>query len=217
MIAPLVPYAIRGVVFYQGEANVHREAQYRALFPALIADWRRAWGNDLPFLYVQIAPHQDMTPELRDAQLATFQRTPGTAMAVTIDVGDAKDIHPPHKQAVGARLALAARALAYDEKVEYSGPVFEAMKLKGAKVTLTFTHTGGGLWAKAGPLRGFTVAGADGTFHAARAEIRGKTVVVTCDGIGRPVVVRYGWANVPDGNLFNKAGLPASPFRTDRD
>jgi sialate O-acetylesterase len=215
MLAPLAPYAIRGVVFYQGEANVHREQQYRALFPALITDWRRAWGQDLPFLFVQIAPHQDMTPELRDAQLATVLHTPRTAMAVTIDVGDAKDIHPPHKQAVGARLALAARALAYGEKLEYAGPVFDAMKVKGARVTLTFTHLGGGLVAKGGPLKGFTVAGTDGAFHPARAEIRGKAVVVIGDGVAEPVAVRYGWANVPDGNLFNKAGLPASPFRTD--
>jgi sialate O-acetylesterase len=214
MIAPLVPYAIRGVIWYQGEANVHRESQYRALFPALIADWRRAWGTDLPFLFVQIAPHADMTPELRDAQLATWLHTPKTAMAVTIDVGDAKDIHPPHKQAVGARLALAARALAYGEKLEYSGPVFNTLKVKGAKATLTFTHLGGGLVAKGGPLKGFTVAGADGAFHPARAEVRGKTVVVASDAVAQPVAVHYGWANVPEGNLFNKAGLPASPFRT---
>lgn len=215
MIGPLVPYAIRGVIFYQGEANVHRERQYRALFPALIADWRRAWGQEFPFLFVQIAPFADMTPELRDAQLATFEHTPKTAMAVTIDVGDAKDIHPPHKQAVGARLALAARALAYGERLEYSGPIFAAVKIKGAKATLTFTHVGGGLVAKGGPLEGFTVAGADGAFHPARAEIRGKTVVVSSDAVPQPAVVRYGWANVPEGNLFNKAGLPASPFRTD--
>jgi sialate O-acetylesterase len=215
MIGPLVPYAIRGVIFYQGEANVHRERQYRSLFPALIADWRRAWGTDFPFLFVQIAPFADMTPELRDAQLATFEHTPKTAMAVTIDVGDPKDIHPPHKQAVGARLALAARALAYGERLEYSGPVFDAMKVKGTKATLTFTHVGGGLVAKNGPLKGFTVAGADGVFHAARAELRGKTVVVSSDAVLQPVAVRYGWANVPDGNLFSKAGLPASPFRTD--
>lgn len=215
MMAPMVPYAIRGVIWYQGEANVHRETQYRTLFPALIADWRRAWGTDLPFLFVQIAPHADMTPELRDAQLATWLHTPKTAMAVTIDVGDAKDIHPTHKQAVGARLALAARALAYGEKLEYSGPAFDRLKVKGAKATLTFSHLGGGLVAKGGALEGFTVAGADGAFHPARAEIRGKTVVVTGDAVPRPVAVRYGWANVPDGNLFNRAGLPASPFRTD--
>jgi sialate O-acetylesterase len=215
MIAPLVPYAIRGVVWYQGEANVHREEQYRTLFPALIADWRRAWDQEFPFLFVQIAPHDDMTPELRDAQLATWLHTPGTAMAVTIDVGEAKDIHPPHKQAVGARLALAARALAYGERLEYSGPVFEGLTIKGHKAMLTFTHTGGGLVSKGGPLKGFTIAGEAGVFHPARAEIRGKTLVLTSEAVPEPIAVRYGWANVPEGNLFNKNGLPASPFRTD--
>jgi sialate O-acetylesterase len=215
MIAPLLPYAIRGVIWYQGEANVRREEQYRSLFPATIADWRKGWGTDLPFLFVQIAPFREMTPELREAQLLTWQHTPRTAMVVTTDCGDANDIHPPHKQAVGARLALAARALAYGERIEYSGPVFDALKVKGGKATLTFTHTGSGLVAKGGPLKGFAVAGTDGTFHPARAEIRGKTVVVTGGAVPKPVAVRYGWANVPDGNLFNKAGLPASPFRTD--
>ena len=215
MIAPLLPYAIRGVIWYQGEANIRREQQYRSLFPTTIADWRRAWGQDLPFLFVQIAPFREMTPELREAQLLTWQQTPKTAMVVTTDCGDANDIHPPHKQPVGARLALAARALAYGEHLEYSGPVFEAVKIKGSKATLTFTHVGNGLLAKGGPLKGFTIAGADKLFHPARAEIRGKTVVVTSDAASQPVAVRYGWANVPEGNLFNKTGLPASPFRTD--
>ena len=215
MIAPLLPYAIRGVIWYQGEANLRRERQYRSLFPATIADWRQAWGTDLPFLFVQIAPFREMTPELREAQLLTWQHTPKTAMVVTTDCGDANDIHPPHKQVVGARLALAARALAYGEKLEYSGPVFDTLKLKGAKATLTFTHTGGGLVAKGGPLKGFAVAGTTGVFHPARAEIRGKSVVLTSDAVPEPVSVRYGWANVPNGNLFNKTGLPASPFRTD--
>jgi sialate O-acetylesterase len=215
MIAPLLPYAIRGVIWYQGEANVRREQQYRSLFPATIADWRQAWGTDLPFLFVQIAPFREMTPELREAQLLTWRHTPKTAMVVTTDCGDANDIHPPHKQVVGARLALAARALAYGERIEYSGPVFEAIKVKGAKATLTFTHAGSGLIAKGGHLKGFVLAGTDGTFHPARAEIRGKTVVVTSEAVSTPLAVRYGWANVPEGNLFNKAGLPASPFRTD--
>jgi len=216
MIAPLLPYAIRGVIWYQGEANVRREQQYRSLFPALIADWRQAWGGQqFPFLFVQIAPHHDMTPEIRDAQLAAWQHTQKTAMVVTMDIGDANDIHPTHKQPVGARLALAARALAYGERLEYSGPVFDAMKVKSGKVTLQFTHVAGGLIAKGGPLKGFTLAGADKVFHAAKAEIRGKTVVVTSEEVREPVAVRYGWANVPEGNLFNKAGLPASPFRTD--
>jgi sialate O-acetylesterase len=218
MIAPLVPYAIRGVVWYQGEANVHREQQYRSLFPALIADWRQAWGEgDFPFLFVQIAPHHDMTPELRDAQLWAWQHTPKTAMAVTIDCGDANDIHPTHKQPVGARLALAARALAYGERLEYVGPVFDGMKVAGHKATLRFTHVAGGLVAKGGPLKGFSAAGADKVFHPARAQIRGNTVVVNSDAVAQPVAIRYGWANVPEGNLFNKAGLPASPFRTDAD
>jgi sialate O-acetylesterase len=215
MIAPLLPYAIAGVIWYQGEANVNRARQYRTLFPALIADWRRAWGRDFPFLFVQIAPNHDMTPELREAQLLAWQHTAKTAMIVTTDCGDANDIHPPHKQPVGARLSLAARALAYGEKLEYSGPAFDAMKVSGPKSVLSFTHLGAGLVAKGDPLKGFTIAGADGLFHPARAVIRGKTVVVTGEAVPKPVAVRYGWANVPEGNLFNKAGLPASPFRTD--
>ncbi len=216
MIAPLQPYAIRGVVWYQGESNVRREKQYRTLFPALIADWRRTWGQgEFPFLFVQIAPHRDMTPELREAQLLVWQHTPNTAMAVTLDVGDANDIHPTRKQEVGARLALAARALAYGERLEYAGPVYESLQVKDGRATLTFTHLGGGLVAKGGPLKGFTVAGADKVFHPAKAEIHGKTLVVTSDAVSEPVAVRYAWAAVPEGNLFNKAGLPASPFRTD--
>jgi sialate O-acetylesterase len=215
MIAPLLPYAIRGVVWYQGEANVHRELQYRTLFPATIADWRQAWGQELPFLFVQIAPHRDMTPEIREAQLLAWEHTSKTAMVVTMDCGDANDIHPTHKQPVGTRLALAARALAYGEHIEYSGPLFDSMKVQGGKVALHFTHLGGGLVAKGGPLSGFTMAGADKAFHPARAEIRGKTVVLSSESVQQPVAVRYGWANVAEGNLFNKAGLPASPFRTD--
>jgi len=216
MIAPLLPYAIRGVIWYQGESNVHREQQYRALFPALIADWRRAWGQgDFPFLFVQIAPHREMTPEIREAQLFAWQSTPNTAMAVTTDCGDAEDIHPTRKQPVGARLALAARALAYGEHLEYSGPVFESMHVKGGQVTVRFTHLGSGLVVRNGSLKGFTVAGSDNVFHAAKAVLRGQDVVVKSPAVPRPVSVRYGWANVPVGNLFNKAGLPASPFRTD--
>lgn len=216
MIVPLQPYAIRGVIWYQGEANVGRERQYRALFPALIADWRRAWGEgDFPFLFVQIALFRDMTPEIREAQFLTWQRVPNTAMAVTIDCGDANDIHPTHKQPVGARLALAARAIAYGENLEYSGPAFDSLQIEGGHAVLRFTHVGGGLVAKDGSLIGFTLAGADKVFHPASAVIEGNTVVVTSAAVPQPVAVRYGWANVPEGNLFNAAGLPASPFRTD--
>ena len=218
MVAPLLPYAMRGVIWYQGESNVGRERQYRTLFPAMIADWRRAWGEGgFPFLFVQIAPYLGNTPEIREAQLLTLQHTTNTAMAVTIDCGDANDIHPPHKQPMGARLALAARALAYGEKLEYSGPLFESMKTKGSKAILRFTHIGGGLVAKDGPLQGFAVAGENRVFHPAQAEIHGKTIVVHSAAVAKPVAVRYGWANVPEGNLFNRAGLPASPFRTDTD
>jgi sialate O-acetylesterase len=218
MIAPLVPYGIRGVIFYQGESNAGRAREYRTLFPGLIAGWREAWGQgDFPFLFVQVAPFNEMPPEIREAQLIAWQHTSKTAMAVTTDCGDAHDIHPAHKQPVGARLALAARALAYGEALEYAGPVFDSMKVRGDKAVLQFTHLGGGLVANGGPLKGFVVAGADKVFHAAQAEIRGKTVVVTSKLVAHPVAVRYGWANVPDGNLFNRASLPASPFRTDVD
>ncbi len=218
MIAPLLPYALRGVIWYQGEANVGRERQYRALFPAMIADWRQAWGlGDFPFLFVQIAPYKTMSPEIREAQVLSWQRTKNTAMAVTIDCGDANDIHPANKKPVGARLALAARALAYGEKLEYSGPVYESLQVKGAEAILNFTHLGGGLVAKDGALKGFTIAGADKVFRLAQAEIRGDTVLVSATGVNQPVAVRYGWANVPEGNLFNQAGLPASPFRTNVD
>ena len=218
MIAPLLPYAIRGAIWYQGESNVGRERQYRTLFPTMIADWRHAWGEgDFPFLFVQIAPYHGNSPEIREAQLLSWQNTTNTAMVVTIDCGDANDIHPPRKQPMGARLALAARAIAYGEKLEYSGPVFQSMKIEGSEVVLRFTHPGGGLVAKDGPLKGFTIAGADKIFHPAQAEIRGQTIVVASDVVSRPVAVRYGWANVPEGNLFNRAGLPASPFRTDVD
>ncbi len=138
-------------------------------------------------------------------------------MAVTIDCGDANDIHPAHKQPMGARLALAARALAYGEKIEYSGPIFDSMKIDGTNAVLHFTHLGGGLVAQDGELKGFTIAGADRVFHPARAKIVGGTVVVNSAEVPQPVAVRYGWANVPEGNLFNRAGLPASPFRTDVD
>ncbi len=218
MISPLVPYALRGVIWYQGENNVGRERQYRTLFPALIADWRRAWGQgDFPFLFVQIAPFVALTPELREAQLLTSQHVKNTAMVVTADCGEAHDIHPANKPPVGARLALAARALAYGERIEYSGPVFDSMRTDGANAILRFTHLGGGLVAKDGDLKGFTVAGADKVFHPAQARISGDTVFVRSAEVPRPVAVRYGWANVPDVNLFNRAGLPASPFRTDVD
>jgi sialate O-acetylesterase len=215
-IAPLIPYAIKGVIWYQGESNNQKPFEYRTLFPRLIADWREKWGQgDFPFLFVQIAPYKADVPELREAQFLTWKKTPNTAMAVTVDVGDANDIHPRQKEPVGQRLALAARALVYGEKIEYSGPEYDSMKVDKNRVILNFKHIGSGLVAKDGPLKGFTIAGGDKKFVEAKAEIQGDTVVVTSDQISSPVAVRYGFTNIPDGNLWNKEGLPASTFRTD--
>jgi sialate O-acetylesterase len=184
----------------------------------MIADWRRGWGgDDFPFLFVQIAPHQDMGPEIREAQFLTLAKSPNTAMAVTTDVGDAQDIHPARKSPVGARLALAARTLAYGEELEYSGPLYEGVRIEHGAAVVSFTHVGAGLVARNGDLKGFTIAGADGKFVPARAEIQGATVKVWSDKVPSPKAVRYGWANVPDVNLFNADGLPASPFRSDDD
>ncbi len=219
MIAPLLPYAMRGVIWYQGESNAllyERAIQYRQLMPLLIADWRKNWGGqDFPFLFVQIAPYRDMVPEIREAQFLTLKKSPNTALVVTTDAGDANDIHPKQKQPVGERLALAARALAYGEKIEYSGPLYDSMQVAGNRATVNFSHIGSGLDAKDGPLKGFTIAGEDKKFVPAMAVIQGKTVVLSSDAVAKPVAVRYGWATVPDVNLINKEGLPASPFRTD--
>ena len=221
MIVPLQPFPIKGVIWYQGESNDdsnQRARQYRSLFPLLINDWRQHWGiGKFPFLFVQIAPYSQMTPEIREAQLLTLKKVRDTAMVVITDAGDANNIHPADKQTVGARLALAARAVAYHEQTEYSGPLFQSAKTNGRRVSLRFTHIGGGLVAKGGPLKGFTIAGADKRFVPASAEIVGDRVVVTSDQVNAPVAVRYGWSNVPDVNLYNQAGLPASPFRTDVD
>lgn len=224
MIAPLAPYAIQGAIWYQGESNAGRSFQYRTLLPAMIKNWRETFGQgDFPFLIVQIAPYEAIVrepsdsiwAEIRDSQLHVSQQVPKTALAVTTDVGDERDIHPRRKEPVGARLALAARALAYGENVDYSGPLYDSMSVADGKVRLRFKHLGGGLVAKDGPLTGFTIAGEDKKFHAADAVIDGDTVVVSSASVPAPVAVRYGWAAYPVVNLWNKAGLPASPFRTD--
>ncbi len=218
MIAPLLPYAIKGAIWYQGESNASKAKQYRTLFPAMIADWRAKWKQgDFPFFFVQIAPFNGQPPEIREAQFLTLAKSKNTAMAVTTDVGNATNIHPTQKEPVGQRLALAARTLVYGEKIEYSGPVYQEMKVQGDKAAISFTHVGGGLVAKDGDLKGFTIAGADGKFVPAKAEIKGTNVIVSAEGMTAPKSVRYGWANVPDVNLFNKEGIPASPFRTDVD
>jgi sialate O-acetylesterase len=229
MIAPLIPYTMAGVIWYQGESNANQGLgyQYRKLFPALIQDWRRAWAaGDFPFLFVQLANvdteyirsrlgTSGTYPELREAQLMTLS-LPNTAMAVTIDIGDPNNLDPADKQDVAHRLAIAAEALVYGRKVVYSGPLYESMNIEGPSVRLHFKYVDGGLVAKGGSLRTFEIAGDDQKFVPATAEISGDTVVVrsAAGKVLRPVAVRYGWASNPACNLYNKAGLPASPFRT---
>jgi sialate O-acetylesterase len=223
MIAPLIPFAIRGAIWYQGESNAGRAWEYRTLFPEMIRNWREDWGQgNFPFLFVQLAPFMAIEPtpkesawaELRDAQLLTLTASPNTGQAVITDLGDEKDIHPRRKTPVGERLALAARRLAYGEKIPYSGPVYSSMSVQGNKAVLRFKQTDGGLKAN-GPLTGFAIAGEDRRFVNAQAEIVGNTVVASSPEVKKPVAVRYGWANFPVVNLMNGAGLPATPFRTD--
>jgi sialate O-acetylesterase len=217
MVAPVAKLAIRGVIWYQGEANGSktRAPYYGRLFRAMIEDWRRAWGiGDFPFLYVQLAnynaPDSDW-PELREGQRQALELR-NTAMAVTIDIGTPENIHPPDKKTVGARLALAARALAYGEPVEYSGPSLRQVTAGDSSLRVWLDHAEG-LVARGGAVRGFEVAGEDRVFRAAEARLEGASVVVRSPGVERPVWVRYGWRDNPDCNLYNAAGLPASPFR----
>ena len=218
MIAPLQPYGIRGVIWYQGETDSGNAMQYRRLFPALIRGWRETWqAGNFPFLFVQLAPCLRWPPGMRESQLLTWPKTSNTAMVVTTDLGetDPDSLTPLRKEPVGAPRALPARAVAYGEKIEYSGPLYQSVKLENRRAVLTFTHVGQGLEARGGPLKGFTIAGADDQFVKTTAKIEGATVVVSCPGILKPAAVRYGWDGVPEANLFNKDGLPASPFRTD--
>jgi sialate O-acetylesterase len=224
MMAPVIPYGMRGVIWYQGESNAYRACQYRELFPAMITQWRRKWAQgDFPFLFVQLANYHfepQVFPELREAQAMTLE-LPQTAMAVTIDIGDSTDIHPKNKQDVGGRLALAARKIAYGEDILFSGPIYKRMFIDGSKCWLLFDHVGDGLVARGdGELLGFSLAGKDRKFLKANARIDGDQIIVWNDHIDQPVAVRYAWENHPAGcNLYNRSGgepyLPASPFRTD--
>lgn len=225
MIAPLIPFAMRGVIWYQGEGNAGNPELYARLFPAMIRDWREQWGQgDFPFLFVQLANHTQRfdTPtdppwaRLREAQLKSLSVT-NTGMAVAIDIGSEKSIHPRNKQDVGQRLAAWALHSVYGKKdVVPSGPIFDTMKTEGNKVRLHFRFADGGLVNKAeDSVKGFAIAGEDRQFVWADAKIDGKTVVVSSDKVKQPVAVRYGWAANPEVSLYNKAGLPASPFRTD--
>jgi len=246
MIQPLLPYAISGVIWYQGEFNVRRAYQYRSTFPLLITDWRKQWGrDDLPFYFCQLAsflaktpqPGESLWAELREAQSMTL-KLPDTGQAVLIDIGEAGDIHPKNKQDAGDRLAAIALANHYGKSVPFSGPVYQSMKVEGGRILLAFSHVDGGLVARSLPatydvktkigetsplvrnspgseLEGFAICGADHMWVWADAKIDGDSVIVWSDKIPQPVAVRYAWADNPICNLYNAAGLPASPFRTD--
>ncbi|MBZ5683586.1 MAG: hypothetical protein LAP86_01005 [Acidobacteriia bacterium] len=225
MITPLLPYGFRGALWYQGESNALQAHQYRKLLPALIRNWRDASNQqDLEFLIVQLPNHgaipdepgESAWSELREAQFMTVQKVPHTGLAVTIDVGDPNDLHPHRKLEVGQRLAVWALGTTYKQAIEASGPLYHSMQIEGAEIHLHFDHVGSGLDTRGdAELRGFAVAGADRRFHWAEARIAGNTVVVSSRDIPKPVAVRYAWGDSPRCNLFNKEGLPASPFRTD--
>jgi sialate O-acetylesterase len=225
MITPLIASAFRGVLWYQGESNALKAHQYRKLLPVLINGWRDAsHQDDLAFLIVQLPNHgavpdepgESAWAELREAQLLTVQHVPRTGLAVTIDVGDPKDLHPHRKLEVGRRLALWAEGTIYKQPIEYSGPLYQSIKIEGGKIRVRFSHVGSGLQADdGGVLRGFAVAGADRKFHWAEARVDGDTVVVSSPNVPGPLAVRYAWGDSPLCNLLNRDGLPASPFRTD--
>ncbi len=224
MIKPLLPYGIRGAIWYQGESNADRAVQYRKLFKTLITNWREVWGQgDFPFLFVQLAnfmpaqsePSDEPWAHLREAQTMALE-LPNTGMAVTIDIGDARDIHPTNKQDVGKRLALNALAKVYGQDIPYSGPMYKTMKIEESKIRIQFTHINKGLKINgSNQLKGFAIAGADKKFVWAEAKIEGDEVVVWNSKVQNPVAIRYAWANNPICNLYNGAELPASPFRTD--
>lgn len=227
MIAPLVPYGVRGAIWYQGESNAGRARQYRTLLPTLINDWRaRFTAPDFAFHIVQLAnfmevqnsPVQPGWAELREAQALTAKNDPRVGLAVITDIGDAADIHPRNKQDVGKRLALQALAITYGRRdIVAAGPEFAEAKFEGGKAIVRFTSIGAGLKAKGGELKGFAIAGADKNFVWGKAEINGDTVIVSAPEVAEPVAVRYNWANNPIGNLFNAENLPAAPFRSDVD
>jgi len=223
MIAPLEQFRVRGAIWYQGEGNTWRAQQYRQLLPSLIAGWRKAWGEgDFPFLIVQLPNHgsspelgDSIWAELREAQFLTARTVRNTGLAVSIDVGEEKNLHPPRKEEIGQRLALWALGSTYGRKIVYSGPLYDSMKIAGDQIQIHFQHTGSGLESLGGPLKGFAIAGSDHIFHWAEARIEGDAVVVFSSEVKAPVAVRYAWAGSPECNLYNKEKLPASPFRTD--
>jgi sialate O-acetylesterase len=225
MIAPLMPHGFRGAIWYQGVGNALDAYRYRQLLPALIEGWRKASGQDqFPFLIVQLPNHgaipdqpgDSAWAELREAQFRTYKHVPNVGLAITIDVGDPNHLHPHRKAEIGERLALWALGTTYREQIVYSGPLYESMDIQGNNVRVHFSHFGKGLTAKGdGPLQGFAIAGANRRFFWANAVIEGGEIAISSAQVPQPVAVRYGWGDSPPGNLFNKDGLPASPFRTD--
>lgn len=224
MIAPLVPYALRGAIWYQGEANIKVAFRYQAMLTAMIRQWRQEWKQgEFPIGIVEIAPYRyggtdpACCPELWEAQLRTHQKVANTGLVVTTDIGDPKDIHPRDKSEVGRRLALWALAKVYGKDLVFSGPIFRAMKIENNRIRLEFDHQGGGLVSRDGkPLTYFTIAGEDQKFQPAKAEIDGMTVLVSSEAVPAPLAVRFAWKDDAMPNLANKEGLPAAPFRTDQ-
>jgi sialate O-acetylesterase len=225
MIAPLIPFAIKGAIWYQGESNAPRYREYRELLSLMIRDWRVQWGQgDFPFILQQLVnngapvkePNQNGGwPFLREAQMEVSNTLPNTGIAVGIELGDPLTIHPANKQDVGKRLALVALEKVYAKPVESSGPRFDSMQIQGGSIRVRFTHARG-LTSKSGPPKNFAIAGADKKFAWAEAKIEGDTVVLGSVQVPQPTAVRYAWADNPNGcNVYNAAGLPAAPFRTD--
>jgi sialate O-acetylesterase len=213
LIAPLMPFSFRGVLWYQAEGNNGDPARYETLFPTMIGAWRKGWRDPtLPFLFVQLPAFKGTQPETRAVQARCAADVPHTGMVVTLDVGAADDIHPQNKEPVGMRLALKARGLVYGEKCVHDGPTYATHVSDGDSLIVRFDHADG-LHAAGGDVRGFEIAAADGLFRPARGVIAGTTVRLTADGVSQPVAVRYAWASVPDANLFNTVGLPAGPLQ----
>ncbi len=216
MIHPLIPYTLKGVIWYQGESNSGRANDYTHVFSNLIKSWRKEWGQgNFPFYFVQIAPHYKQPPQLREAQLKTWNNVPNTGMVVITDAGDSTDIHPRNKKIPGIRLALWALANDYNKKVSYSGPVYKSIKIKGNIAVLDFDYKTEGLVSEQGPLKGFVIAGNDRIFYPATATIKKNKIELFSPEVPEPVAVRYGWDKFFRANLYNGAGLPATPFRTD--
>ena len=222
MLKRVIPYSVKGAIWYQGEHNSPRSEQYRTLFPAMIEQWRTDFNNpEMPFLFVQLPGYANadtrnrpIWPELREAQLLTWQHVKNTGMAVTIDLGEKSTIHPPHKEPVGKRLSAIAFNTVYDINVPYSGPLYKNVVFKANQALLSFDFISGGLTSN-GLLQGFTICGSDNNFVPAKAEIKDKQVVVWAEGVTSPIAVRYGWDNWTEANLTNMDNFPATPFRTD--